>query len=472
MINETFHVTFGVEFEAVLAFHEDLLKKHLNTIGNNSTIKKDIPEDIRRDLKQVHSRYAEDRPKYMGWGLTAPTTYTGVNPRRKGQDFFQAHLEKYTYRGYAGEIMTLAQSLLPANVRANDDADPQDGNYLSWYLTHDTSLVGASEEELATHLQHSGRNILPTELKNWNSHPIELVTRVLPFVPSSFDEIGRHLAPLHSKPEEQYTTLVSGYCGLHVHVGVPVPENHIVGAAPPTFELPTLQHLAYILVMYEKSLNMLFPKSRRVGNTAADLDLQTNLGSFFPEPEEYTEEQWAAYFAQQGLENAGAEAGASSSETNDNDDPAPPESDSPPSCPTEPFSAIRAKIFAKDQAIPDLGELIGGLDKHHIVNWQNVRTLSKSIQTIEFRQHEGTLDPVAVKHWVTFVVGLVRLAQEMGRVHGVGNFDEEGTWVTYEGEGYPYQEWSEGMSVGDLMKLMGMEEEEKAYFERRLEEFA
>lgn len=51
-------------------------------------------------------------------------------------------------------------------------------------------------------------------------------------------------------------------------------------------------------------------------------------------------------------------------------------------------------------------------------------------------------------------------------------FDEEGTWVTYEGEGYPYQEWSEGMSVGDLMKLMGMEEEEKAYFERRLEEFA
>ena len=53
MINETFDMTFGVEFEMVLAFHEKLLHKHLQDTQNHSKIVKDIPKNVRRELYQA-----------------------------------------------------------------------------------------------------------------------------------------------------------------------------------------------------------------------------------------------------------------------------------------------------------------------------------------------------------------------------------------------------------------------------------
>ena len=44
--------------------------------------------------------------------------------------------------------------------------------------------------------------------------------------------------------------------------------------------LATLQHLAYLLVIYKKGINMLHPLYKRKSNPASLVDLQTNLDGF------------------------------------------------------------------------------------------------------------------------------------------------------------------------------------------------
>ncbi len=71
-----------------------------------------------------------------------------------------------------------------------------------------------------------------------------------------------------------------------------------------------------------------------------------------------------------------------------------------------------------------------------------------SARTLEFRQHAGTLCPLAIAHWTTLVVAMVRLAEHNGRMYGSGS--------GYGGEGYRIQEVEEGKgsSVWELMEDM------------------
>lgn len=132
-----------------------------------------------------------------------------------------------------------------------------------------------------------------------------------------------------------------------------------------------------------------------------------------------------------------------------------------------------------------LSELMGGKDKWKIVNWKYVaRTTGTAIpfkssppfqapschqdrnltpefttgeaRTLEFRQHEGTVSPVAVEHWTAFVVSLVRLAEHNSRVHGSAQ--------DYDGSGYRHREMSEASSVWDLMETMELEDDEVEYW--------
>ena len=147
------------------------------------------------------------------------------------------------------------------------------------------------------------------------------------------------------------------------------------------------------------------------------------------------------------------------------------------------FKNARAKIFGKKMTILKLSTLMGGEDKFRIVNWKYVARLGGSnilpnilisinffqkyqeltkilttgeARTLEFRQHEGTLSPVAVEHWTAFVVGLVRLAEHHGRHYGAA--------ADYDGSGYRYQEVSEERSVWDLMETMELGDSEMGYW--------
>ena len=148
MINETFDMTFGVEFEMVLAFHEEILRKHLQDTRNHSKIVKDIHVDVRRELYQACPQYRHLDDMYMGWGLTEAGFYD--SPDDEGSCLEREQLKKFGYRGYANEILTLAENLLQEWIAVHQSLSRYKGPYTSWHVTRDGSLFGVTKEVLLT----------------------------------------------------------------------------------------------------------------------------------------------------------------------------------------------------------------------------------------------------------------------------------------------------------------------------------
>ena len=243
MINSTFQVTFGIEIECILAFHETLLEDHLANAGTDSKIIKDIPEDVRRKLNQTSQHYLDEdtrqrdhsRQKYMGWGLTTPTAYSAQHDNNSFQEHFEIHLSKYGYRAYGGEILHVAQALLPKEVEIHDSfhSEKPYTDFSRWHLTHDRSLVGVDKNDLMQRLNEFFKAKAPSDFDNmlkqpsmtndWDTHPLELVSRVLPYNSASITELHQHLTALQEGP--MHFAFPTRHCGLHVHIGLPVPKK-------------------------------------------------------------------------------------------------------------------------------------------------------------------------------------------------------------------------------------------------------
>ena len=240
MINSSFQVTFGIEVECILAFHESLLRKHLNNTSSNSEIIKDIPEDVRRKLNQIPENYQDydmgrhdtSRQRYLGWALTTPTSYPDEGAIGRCQELMDLHLERYGYRAYGGEILHVAQQLLPDGVEVHDSFKKYT-DFSHWHLTHERGLVGADKENLMQRLERQSlarsttdpTNIFkqPSLTKDWDTHPLELVSRVLPYNSASIAEVHQHLTALQGGL--LHFAYATKHCGLHVHVGLPVPAK-------------------------------------------------------------------------------------------------------------------------------------------------------------------------------------------------------------------------------------------------------
>lgn len=251
MINSTFQVTFGIEVECVLAFHETLLQKHLAATKTTSKIIKDIPEDVRRELKQGSHNYRDDasRQIYRGWALTTPTAYPAERDNNGYQEHFGMQLSKHGYRAYGGEILHVAQAVLPEGVNIYDSfSENRYTDFSHWHLTHEQGLVGVNKEDLTQRLDKISQARTPADLantlklpsmaKDWDTHPLELVSRVLPYKSSSTAEIYQHLTALHGGPT--HFAFATKHCGLHIHVGLPVPAKYvqISVVAPLSNDLP------------------------------------------------------------------------------------------------------------------------------------------------------------------------------------------------------------------------------------------
>ena len=382
-------------------------------------------------------------------------------------------------------------------------------DFSKWHLAVDTSLVGATKGELKSKL--SGR-IGDDEVEKWDSSGVELVSRPLPPTEESFKEISGFVNVLKGQPDSLYGAFVSQYCGMHVHVGLPPSNDDSSTESAEVFDLPTLQHLAYILVMYEGEIGKMHPPSTRGPYSVAALtDCKTNLDVFYADSEAaFLEREAAAMAAEEAEEAARANSGEIHASTPDIPDlatltvspPLTPSSSTTSASPTcsapsttesdegdeEPthetiwdpfekayvqveidgpshlsFRRARSRIFSTKMT---LGELVhtmsnGGV-RERIVNWTYLLR-PHSARTVEFRQHEGTLDAEGVKWWVLFCVGLVRVANAMAKEYGVG---EE-----YRGHGYPHRWINDGMSVFDLMTMMGMEERGVEYWKGKVETF-
>ena len=260
---------------------------------------------------------------------------------------------------------------------------------------------------------------------------MELVSRVLHPSRDAYDEITILCNRLKGHNCSLHGATSSPKTGLHVHLKT---EDGDI-------DLLTLQHLLYILAMYERHINTLHVPHRRPNS-----DSDTVLNELSPNTDN---------FKLDNIEPRPGQPPLTVKEARLND---------------MTLQDIRRTIFAKGMDLEGLIALAGG-EKTQLVNFTLLSTDAldedEKPHTLEFRQHESVLRGDMIKYWVTFCVGLLRLANHMawgnvpeGRsAEGFrGNRREEGYWVT---------EWNDSMSVWDLFEEMELEEDVVRYFMRR-----
>ncbi|KAL9003668.1 MAG: hypothetical protein Q9188_003467, partial [Gyalolechia gomerana] len=315
-------LTFGLEFEHILLFHSSLLLPHL---AHGTEIKKALPHVTRLALRQTTSQYQLSRPIYNGWGLTSPTDYTSPF----GDGWHNDCLEQYGVRGYADEILRVEKMILEKRMGKESNVAVHDGrgkmkNFENWHLVTDTSLVGATPEELSSLLAATTittttpsndtdtHTHIDIDIEEWDSSPVELVSRVLPLdyynAEASFHEINTMLTHLLGSNDTLHRAFTDQHCGLHIHIGIPT-----------GFSLPLLQHLAYILTIYEPALSSLHPAWRRPGHKGAEVDLRGNREAFYEEPD-FSAVDWESWDLEMEIDGGGRDSGYASREDDDGGD--------------------------------------------------------------------------------------------------------------------------------------------------------
>lgn len=433
---QALNLAFGIEVEFILAFEESMLQEQLDRAGDASRIVKDLTEEHRTKLRTGGTAYARTRRQYKGWALTSEVEPPSAGrPTPQIDPYAEAHRE-FGFRAYADEISYIAQSLLPGPPDVQSiRKDGKRVDFSRWYISDDPSLLGVDKPTI---IANFGSQV--TDVDKWDSHGVELVSRPLPATSASFDEIKQYLDPLKGTASSRHGAMTTSHCALHVHVGFPDPAP---GQPRTTFGLAMLQHLAYLLVMYEAQISQMHPPSRRAGSDAAMKDCITNL-------DEFAEASVNASY--QDFNEGYFEANGELGDYNELEEPFV----TPVSC-----EISRRLIFASDMTTAKLVKLMCGTLKDHIVNFTYLLRPAQAARTLEFRQHEGTLDPEAIRWWVNFVLGLVKLADQMA--------DKYGADKDYAGEGYPRAQNGGEARLEELWELMRFEEEGRLFYERRME---
>ncbi|KAL8784936.1 MAG: hypothetical protein Q9213_003678 [Squamulea squamosa] len=460
-------LTFGIELEHILAFHFSLLAPLLPA---NTRIVKDIPCDERKRLRQTTSLYQLTRPLYYGWGVTAPTIY----PAPLGHGWHDQCLGEYGYRGYADEILRMEQQIFLNKGKeiVIHDGEGKMQEFGKWYLTTDTSLVGATPETLAATVGED-----QAKSRQWDSGPVELVSRVLDVDDvSSFQEIKQMFEILDGGVvgSRRYKAFTDRWCGLHVHIGLPPLQPSMdrrKGSENTAFPLTLLQHLAYITIIYEPILSLLHPPNRRPPHRDAKTDLLGNREGFYAEPDystidwdsvpdsgyasgndsdtsdggggillkfpadpKYRKDKGKPQQRQTGLEGSSGSEGDDAMETESSENQSErSEMDDPNS---EPNMRKRARTLnfpppshrSHPMTLDKLVELMcTGNDRRRLINWTYLLRdpdpssptkstdkgfpRAKGPQTLEFRQHEAFFNAAGVRCWVLFCAALVRWAE-------------------------------------------------------------
>ncbi|KAL8926873.1 MAG: hypothetical protein Q9208_002682 [Pyrenodesmia sp. 3 TL-2023] len=509
-------LTFGLEFEHLLAFHSSLLLPLLSP--TNTTILRSLPPTIRSALRQSGSQYLLTRSLYHGWALTSPTAY----PHPFSASFHNECLAAHGCRGYADEVLRLETEVF--RKRGGREVVVHDGwgkmrEFGRWFVTGDTSLECASPAQLAETI-----GVERARSGEWDSGPVELVSRVLPLdAEESFEEVEEMLRILHGESDEAvgftYKPFINQFCGLHVHIGLPPPttttdddDDGDDETTTPTFTLPHLQHLAYITLAYEPALSLLHPPTRRPGggiNKIADLDLASNRDLFYPDFN-YSRVDWNAVKEEEEeemiLEEEGDDSGYASGYKSDRSVylklPSPSKSvskaksaavkegegqeeeaatheeeEEEPTAEEDEMmlqSRFRSLIFTPKQTIKGLCALMSSKGQRgRVVNWTYIAKEDRgAARTVEFRQHEGCLDSREVGAWVRFCGELVRWAargaEAEERMRRGSGGDEEGKGK--ERERLLEELYGRGvLGWEELVERMGLDGEGEEWVERRVE---
>jgi hypothetical protein len=401
-------LTFGIEIEGIFAFHQSRLEKHLSSTIPTSTIIKTLNPAQEQGLRQVH--YPQH--PYNSWAISN----AGENDMT-----IKASVEHGagSIRAYKDEPLHLVKEVLLSTSCAEDVMihNPVDHSkpeeYTRWMVTSDHSLTSFTREEKAAYFTATKED----ELDSWDTSGIELVSPPYSSIDMAQDDIAAIVASLTTQTTS-ITTNTS--CGLHVHIGTPS------GAHLP---LKTLQHLSHILLIYEDEISRLHPGHRRQRPD----EIVTNRENFYAEGDE-------------PVERSVVDEETSKIVTKKFD------------CTYKALESIRRSIFdevdAAENGLHAL-QLRVGMLRGHIVNFALINRKSGP-QTIEFRQHAGSIDAVEIAHWVGFCMGLVRLAERYAAGNGSCRV----------------KTWDDEIDIEDLFEEIGLGEEGKLFYRGRIEKFS
>jgi len=224
---------------------------------------------------------------------------------------------------------------------------------------------------------------------------------------------------------------------MHVHVGL-APGSH-----PAALPLPTPQHLAYILTMYESHISAMHPPHRQDDAAAADLGSNRRTAFALDPARVATKAVFDPVTRTVSRRNRWVY--------------------------TPSLAEIRGAIFAPEMTLAGLVALMGGVEGL-FVDWAGLlRPEAEGPATLVFRQHERSLYGASVKWWVLLVTGLVGLAHRLAGEVAVGAGSGESEAGVSR---FLFREWHENMSFVDLFEMMGFPLEGRRFLGSRVAFYA
>ncbi len=352
-------LTFGVELEVFLVYDKSSYQRDefMNKVKNG----------LAEEIERVHREVPAER---QIWHIPETTLWVAREIlRREGLDV--AGL------GY----------IQPENSVA----------YSGWNLVNDTTI--SCDDPRADTLKYIPERFDEQSLAHGAGGGVELISRKLPapnsdgdgFAHPSLAEVRDYVVALRGRDTDHIGCLPNESCGLHVHVGVAARRSPDMSVM---FPLGVLQHLCYIILQYETVISWLFPPSRRAQDHSKVNWLNSNL---------------------MGLRKTRHVC----------------------DCYTDIFSEdrlykIEERIFAPNMTIDRLSDMMSSTPRkdhregppqgtrYKFVNFENLSSANREDtpslpMTIEFRQHESTLDSNTVNHWIMFVLSLIRAAEHKAK---------------------------------------------------------
>jgi hypothetical protein len=410
-------LTFGVEIEGILAFHYDKLQEFIDAHLHGASIVKELSPEQESCLRS--KRYTSG--PYNSWALSnAGENKMTISPT--------ASHPSGPIRAYKSEPLHILLDLLsskggkPIHLHYPEDHS-KPAEYKDWTLTFDDSIISLTHEEKTVAFPQ----LIPTtETENWDSYGFELVSP--PYLDSAITQAHHDISSMIAGLATPKTGMAANAtCGVHVHIGLPS------SACLPT---KVVQHLAYLVVVYEDEISRLHPAHRRQRVT----EIESNRLNFCAEGDDPRDR---------------CESGAIDESTGE--------------IQIQTFQSvykalgeIRRVLFEEADRTADPVRYVVermGRARGYAYNFSAL-VKREGPKTVEFRQHAGSIDAGEIQHWIGFCVGLVALASRYAAA-AAGTTD-----------GCKVQHWGDRVSIEDLWEEMGLEAEGRQFYREKMALYA
>ncbi|THW84803.1 hypothetical protein D6D15_08572 [Aureobasidium pullulans] len=410
------NLTFGLEYEFKLRVTAEQLQQELRSNPTTSNIEV-VTNPGRVRLSTAGPQYLQN--DYLNFAFRDPGNHpqsTTLVSKTTGK--------QCDFRGYTTEALKIVQRCLQAipdyhsTTIYQGASKQQDFSSARLHLTNDTSLNG-----LTNATKVSRGLCTPEEANTTDFIACEIVTAPHSSLEEASEEIAKVSTALCSDHLDYH---MDDECAMHIHVGK---ED----GTP--FSLKTLQHLAYLVLVYEhEAARWTIPRNR-----GADFETASNRVDFAtecPAPEPHH-----AYIC----DKAGAIT-EGSVEVIWN---------------YQSLAEIRKALFddvdAAEDPLKAFVKLMGST-KGRIVNFSYCGrdiTNNEPAATVEFRQHQGTLDSGDVLHWGRHCTALVALAEKYATTNTQ----------------CPITAWTDTIDIEQLWREMTLPESTRHFYRCRIQEF-